>query len=144
MSELSGAVTSGFGDDCLLFIALNMLNDPPNTGAEHLWFLSTKDKAEAQRQENGESRGEEWMHAQSSKTQEQRLEESAAEAKRMVDPLKRIVLETKEEIFPIFLREVKLEKIPSGRVTLLGDAAHAMSICGYKSTIPVTSFLINF
>jgi len=29
---------------------------------------------------------------------------------------------------PIFLRQVKLDSIPEGPVTLLGDAAHAMSI----------------
>lgn len=91
LSELSVAIASGFGDNSLLFIALNTLDNPPNNGGEYLWFLFIKDKVEARRQERSGSRGEEWMHSQLAKSQKRRFEESIAEAGNMVDPLKRIV-----------------------------------------------------
>lgn len=128
-------MVSAHGDNCLLFVSLNLVDDPPTTGAEYLWFLSSKDHEEVERQAKGESRGIEWMEAELSKSQEQHLQDCLDLTKEFAEPLKGIISETDDQIFPIFLREVKLERIPTGRVTLLGDAAHAMSICKFMLSL---------
>jgi hypothetical protein len=40
----------------------------------------------------------------------------------------------------LFMREVKIDAFPEGRVTLLGDAAHAMSICKFLFFVLLLAF----
>ncbi|KAJ7446762.1 hypothetical protein FB451DRAFT_1291428 [Mycena latifolia] len=134
-TTLAPAASVSYGDHILLALTLIDLHPPASSsgpGADFLWFLSSIDESERVLQEAGQSDGIEWMQRQTAKSSEDRYNEALETIKKngMVEPFKTFVEETSSEepVTPIFLREVRLGALPESRVTLLGDAAHAMSI----------------
>ncbi|KAJ7917498.1 hypothetical protein B0H13DRAFT_2441878 [Mycena leptocephala] len=134
-TTLAPAANLAYGDGLLLALTLVNLHSPVSSsgpGADFFWFLSSIDKDEQELQEAGRSDGMEWMQRQAAKTSTDRYNEvvEIVKAAGMVEPLKSVVEETSSEepVAALFMREVKIDAFPEGRVTLLGDAAHAMSI----------------
>ncbi|KDQ21613.1 hypothetical protein BOTBODRAFT_168852 [Botryobasidium botryosum FD-172 SS1] len=121
--EVNPTAVGSFGDNLLFFGVINRAA-PDLSTAEYLWFTSWPDLGAGGRPD--------FMERQHSKSFEEMMAEVKEKVKDTVEPLRGLVFDTSkengEEIVPIFLRQVKLDAIPEGPVTLLGDAAHAMSI----------------
>lgn len=137
-AALAPAVTGAYGDQFLFFNSLVLLNapaEPSGPGADYLWFVSSIDADEKEKQERRESRGIEWAERLQAKGSVEAYADARARIESLVPALKDILEDQRskiesgeEQVQPLFLKEVKVKSIPLGRVTLLGDAAHAMSI----------------
>ncbi|KAJ7130632.1 hypothetical protein C8R44DRAFT_66835 [Mycena epipterygia] len=140
-STLAPAASVSYGDHILLALTLIELYPPASSsgpGADFLWFLSFIDADEHALQTAGRSDGIEWMQRQAAKSSKDRYNQALEIIKKqgIVEPFKTVVEETSSEepVTHIFMREVKIDALPEGRVTLLGDAAHTMSICALYSS----------
>lgn len=130
---------------CLHYLSSISTRQPPKDGpgADYLWFISFPDATEKELRDKGISNGTDWVRAQVAKGSAVAFKEVLARIEGVVEPVKSIVQETRvdegEPISPIFLRKVKIEAFPEGRVTCLGDAAHAMSLSESRIQYPLTS-----
>lgn len=110
-------------------------NDEPGEhqqvkGGQYYWFLNWYDEKAAEASET-----EPYWTAKAS--QKELLEFALKKCSQLDPKLAEIILKSKPadiRIPPLILRDVAMTEMPSSRVTLMGDAAHAMMPC--KSPSP--------
>jgi 2-polyprenyl-6-methoxyphenol hydroxylase-like FAD-dependent oxidoreductase len=115
-----------------IFVGLNAIS-PDAEEAYYYWILSWNDESAEE--------GEQWSIKASA---EEQYRVALEESNSWPQELGEIVRLTKPEnmmVPPLTIRDVWLDSLPNRRVTLLGDAAHAMSPC--KSDITLESIVNN-
>ncbi|KAI1086378.1 putative monooxygenase [Rostrohypoxylon terebratum] len=111
-------IKSAVDSSNFLFVGLSEVS-PDGTSGQYYWYATQKD-------ENA-GKNDHWLY---SALQTEKLEHALKSTSPLDPKFTEIIRETPASgilEYPMILRDIEIDELPMGRVTLLGDAAHAMT-----------------
>lgn len=125
-------VKSAVDTSYFIFVGLSEVSSDGTSG-QYYWYVTQKD-------ENA-GKDDHWLRSAS---QTEKLEHALKSTSPLDPKFTEVIRETPASGIlqhHMIYRDIEIDELPAGRITLLGDAAHAMSPCRFKySQLRIPSF----